>query len=109
MRLAQPESIQVHPVFHVSLLEHAADKPFPGQRVERPLPVVVNGEEEYCVDEVLDSREYGRWRKLQYLLKWSGYDLQTWEAAENMNGLQALDSFHVLYPGKPGPLLRPPE
>ena len=37
---------------------HAADDPFPGQRVEPPPPVVVDVEEEYRVDEVLDSREY---------------------------------------------------
>ena len=61
------------------------------------------------MDEVLDSREYGRWKKLQYLVKWSGYDRPTCEAAENVDGLQALDRFHTLYPGKPGPLLRPPE
>ena len=109
VRLALPDSMKVHPVFHVSLLEHAADDPFPGQRVEPPPPVVVDGEEEYRVDEVLDSREYGRWKKLQYLVKWSGYDRPTWEAAENVDGLQALDRFHALYPGKPGPLLRPPE
>ena len=109
VRLALPESMQVHPVFHVSLHEHAADDPVPGQRVELPPPVVVDGEEEYRVDEVLDSREYGRWKKLQYLVKWSGYDRPTWEAAENVDGLQALDCFHALYPGKPGLLLRPPE
>ena len=108
MRLALPESMQVHPAFHVSLLEHSADDPFPGQRVEPPPPVVVDGEEEYCVDEVRDSWEYGRWKKLQYLVKWSGYDRPTWEAAENVNGPQAIDRFHVLYPGKPGPLQEPP-
>ena len=54
-------------------------------------------------------KQYGWWKKLQYLVKWSGYDRPTWEAAENVDGLQALDRFHALYPGKPGPLLRPPE
>ena len=102
VRLALPDSMQVHPVFHVSLLEHAADDPFPGQRVEPPPPVVVDGEEEYHVDEILDSREFGRWKKLQYLVKWSGYDRPTWEAAENVDRLQALDRFHALYPGKHG-------
>ena len=77
--------------------------------MEPPPPVVVDGEEEYRVDEVLDSREYSRWKKLQYLVKWYRYDCPMWETAENVDGLQALDHFHALYPGKPRPLLRPPE
>ena len=108
VRLALPDTMRIHPVFHVPLLEHAADDPFPGQRAEPPPPVMVDGEEEQYVDGILDSREYGRWRKLQYLIKWSGEDRPTWEAAENVNSLQAIDRFHALYPGKPGPLPEPP-
>ena len=95
-------------MFRVSLLGHATDDPFPSQRADPPPPVEVDGKEEYHVDEILDSREYGRWQKLQYLVKWSGYDRPTWEAAENVDGLQAIDRFHVLYPEKPGPLQEPP-
>ena len=90
------------------LLEHVADDPFPGQRAEPPPPAMVDGEEEQYMDGILDSREYGRWRKLQYLIKWSREDRLTWEAAENVNSLQAIDRFHAPYPGKPGPLLEPP-
>lgn len=57
--------MRIHPVFHVSLLEHAADDPFPGQQpLPPPPPVEVDGEGEYRVDEVLDSRLLGWWRKL---------------------------------------------
>jgi hypothetical protein len=33
----------------------------------------VDGVEEYEVEKVLDSRRYGRGRKLQYLIAWKGY------------------------------------
>ena len=103
-RLALPESMKIHPVFHVSLLEHAADDPLPGQHVPPPPPVEVEGEEEYFVDSILDSRLYGRTQKLQYLVKWTGYDRPGWEDARNINSLAAVDRFHELYPEKPGPL-----
>ena len=60
VRLALPDTMRVHPVFHVSPLEHAADDPFPGKRAEPLPPVMVDGEEEQYVDGILDSREYGR-------------------------------------------------
>jgi hypothetical protein len=52
-RLELPETIKIHLVFYVSLLE-----PFSGclSDFEPPLPVIVNNEEEYVAEEVLDSR-----------------------------------------------------
>ena len=99
-------------MFHVSLLEHAADDPFPGQRQPPPPPVEANGEHKYHVGDVLDSRLFGRWRKLQYLVKWTGYDRPTWEDVAGVDDLQAIVRFHALYPLKPGPLppaAAPPE
>jgi hypothetical protein len=104
VRLQLPESMKIHPVFHVSLLEQAASDPYPGQRIEPPPPVVVDGGDEYLVDSVVDSRLFGRTKKLQYLVKWTGYDQLNWEDADNVDGLQAVDRFHTLYPSKPGPL-----
>ena len=43
-------------------------------------------------------------KHLQYLVKWVGYDQPTWEWAEDVNGLQAIERFHERYPDKPGPL-----
>ena len=47
--------MQMHPVFHVSLLEHAANDPSPGQRQPPSPPIEADGEDEY-VDDILDSR-----------------------------------------------------
>jgi transposase InsO family protein len=103
-RLRLHEDMHVHPVFHVSLLEPAPDDPYPGQRQDPPPPVEIEGEQEWFVDQILDSRLHGRWRKLQYLVKWTGYDRPKWEPAEMVNGLEAIDRFHEAYPDKPGPL-----
>jgi len=53
-------SMQVHPVFHVSLLEPAAQDPLPGQQPPPPPPVEIDGEQEWFVDSILDSRMYRR-------------------------------------------------
>jgi hypothetical protein len=51
------------------------DDPFMGQRVVPPPPVEVNGEEEYQVSSIEDSRVYAS--QLQYLIQWMGYDSLT--------------------------------
>jgi hypothetical protein len=50
-----------------------------GPNFTRPAPELVDGEEEYSVEKILDSRHFGRRRRLQYLVKWEGYP-----DAENM-------------------------
>jgi hypothetical protein len=53
---------------------------------------------------MLDSRLFGQWKKLQYLIEWKGYDDQCWESAEDVNGLAIIERFHMDYPDKPSPL-----
>jgi transposase InsO family protein len=108
-RLELSEGMRIHPVFHVSLLESAANDPYPGQRQPPPLPVEIDGEPEWYADAILDSRIFGRQRELQYLVKWTGYDQPKWEPATLVNGLEVIDRFHERYPDKPGPLPEDPE
>ena len=108
-RLELPEQMRVHNVFHTSLLHKVSSDPLPGQiDAERPPPeVVVRGEdaeEEWEVLEVLDSRLYGRKKRLRYLLDWKGYkeDWRFWEEA--LPGCHDLVmAFHEKHPHKPGP------
>ena len=54
------------------------------------------------MEEILESRI--RYGKLQYLVKWTGYDRPDWQDANIVNGLQAIDIFHRRYPESLGPL-----
>jgi hypothetical protein len=89
-------------VFHVSQLEPTANNAYPGQNTEPLPPVKIDGEDEYFVEAVLDSRIHRR--KLQYLIKWVSYDLPDWEPDKLHSEREAIDTFHEKYPDKLGPL-----
>ncbi|QRW23230.1 Retrotransposable element Tf2 protein [Rhizoctonia solani] len=77
-RLKLPESLKIHDVFYVGLLSKShksPNQPFP----ERPPPETIRGEEEYKVEQIIDSkRQQGKWF---YLIKWKGYGPEdnSWE------------------------------
>jgi len=101
-KLNKPATIQKHQTFPVSLLHAATDDPLPGQVVPPPLPVIVEGEEEWEVEEILDSRRTrGR---LQYLVKWRGFADPTWEPEENLVEVEAVEIYHGRYPERPAPV-----
>jgi hypothetical protein len=83
--LGLPASIRIHRVQPVSLLDPVAENPLEGQVVLPPPSVEVDGEEEYQVSSIEDSRMYRN--QLQYLIRWTGYDSLTWEPAKFVDGL----------------------
>jgi len=97
-----PATIQKHRTISVSLRHAAADNPLPGQVVPPPLPVIVEGEEEWEVEEILDSRR--RRGRLQYLVKWRGFTDPTWEPEKNLTEVEAVDIYHGYYTERPAPL-----
>jgi len=99
-KLELPPSLKIHPVFHVSLLSPASKDPIPGHYQDPPPPVIVDNEEEFVVEAILDSK---RVRKaLKYLVKWTGYDIPTWEPYEHVKHLKTkLQQFHDRHPEKP--------
>jgi hypothetical protein len=101
-KLKLPASMRIHPVFHVSHLEQHKANQFPGRIKPRSPPVVVNAEEEYEVERVLDSRIFRS--KLQYLVKWEGWDTSenTWRPKNDLRNCQRLvEEFHRDNPNKP--------
>jgi hypothetical protein len=72
-RLELPTQWSIHPVFHIDLLTPYKETIMHGPNFTRPAPELIDGEEEYSVEKILDSRHFGRRRRLQYLVKWEGY------------------------------------
>ncbi|KIO15013.1 hypothetical protein M404DRAFT_78252, partial [Pisolithus tinctorius Marx 270] len=105
-----PDSMRaVHPVFHVSQLEPAIPNTIPNQSQPPPPPVDVNGNLEFEVAEILDSKV--DWRRrcwLQYLVRWTGYEgtdeETTWVLATELDNVSELvQEYHDRYPHKPSP------
>jgi hypothetical protein len=89
-KLALPSSMKVHPVFHSSLLEPKAEDTFPTQQQAPPMPIVVEGNQEFVVRAILDSRVIRGVRR--FLVDWEGYspDDRTWEPESNLRHCRRL-------------------
>lgn len=84
---------RLHPTFHVSLLKKAQRRP--GEEDPEPQPIVIDDEEEWEVEAILDEREYRGQTK--YLVKWLGYpDYEnSWEPLSNLEGAkEALQEYN---------------
>ncbi|KAL0188522.1 hypothetical protein M9458_015621 [Cirrhinus mrigala] len=87
-RLELPPEYRISPTFHVSLLKPAG-RPGGAENLEEtapqgPSPLIIDGEEVYRVNTILDSRrQRGR---LQYLVDWEDYgpEERSWVPAEDI-------------------------
>ena len=98
-----PASSRIHPVFHVSLLEPVSISNIPGRIQDPPPPVEFEGELEYTIKQILDSRfSHGR---AEYLVDWEGYSVaeRTWEPLENVENTAPFGWFIDCYPDKANP------
>lgn len=102
-RLKLPPTIRIHDVFHPKLLSLAAADPLPGQKRVPPPAIVVDGIEEWEVEDILDSKK--PWGRLKYRVNWKGYDEDlTWynaDAGEFNNAREVVEDFHKRYPDRP--------
>jgi hypothetical protein len=96
--LRLPVQWKLHPVFHVDLLTPYRETEFHGANYDKPPPDLIDGEEEYEVEQIMASRRFGRGHKLQYLVKWKGYpDAENqWVAKEDIFAEEAIREFHDL-------------
>ena len=63
-----PSMSRLHPVFNIVKLTPAPEDPIQGQHPHPPpLPEIIDGEEEWIMEEILDSKVINQ--KLQYLVK----------------------------------------
>ncbi|MEE6526451.1 hypothetical protein FKM82_027115 [Ascaphus truei] len=99
-RLKLPATMKIPSAFHCSLL-----KPFvPNPQIQHitPSPRLVNGQEEFEVQSILDSRiSRGG---LQYLVHWRGFgpEERAWIPQVQVHAPRLVRAFHSKFPLKPG-------
>ena len=90
----------LYPVFNVIKLTPATDNPFPGRRIPPPPPPeIIHGEEEWVVEEILDSKVINR--RLRYLVKWKDFSIEhkSWEPWDNVHAPDLIANFYCKHPG----------
>ena len=110
--LRLPGTIRIHPVFHVSQLEPEHPNTFTNRDQPPPPPLIVDGQPEYLIERLIDSK-YNRTRRkcqLSYHVKWIGYPISNnpsdWilaDAFDDEAGKLLADTYHTQHPDKPGP------
>ena len=95
--------MKIHNNFHVFLLRKNPDDSLFDQQEEPPLSIIVNDEDEWEVDDILNSRRFERNKKLQYRAKWMNhFSNRKWYDADNFNNAKNIViEFHARYPDKP--------
>jgi len=97
VELELPTTIKIHPVVNISRICRYMGQ-VEGQRKEQPAPVIIEGEEEWEVERILNKRQVRG--KDKYLVHWKEFmaESDTWEGRENLkNAKEAIKEFKKQY------------
>ncbi len=101
-KLKLSETMHVHDVFYSDLLRLVVDDFLPDQKNELLESIMINDEDEWKIDDILNSHWYQR--QLQYKVKWNNYDNDlNWynvDDDEFMNTQKIVNDFHIQYSNK---------
>ena len=71
-QLELPATWKIFNTFHATLLSLYKEMEEHGVNFTEPPPDLIEDHEEYEVEQILDTRLFGWWKKHQYLIKWKG-------------------------------------
>jgi len=89
IELKLPKSIKIHPVVNVSIVWLYKPQ-VEGQKKIPPKLVIIEGEEEFEVEKILNKRTIRG--KKKFLVRWKGYmaEEDTWESRKNLENAKEL-------------------
>jgi len=73
-KIKLPPSMKIHDVFHIDLLIPFTETQAYGETHPHPPPELIDGEEEYEVEEILNDCINKRKKTKQYFVRWKGYE-----------------------------------
>ena len=90
-----PPSWKIFSTFHASLLSPYHETIEHGPNFTEPPPDLIEGHEEYEVEQILGECTFGRWKKKQFLVQWKGYSTahNSWEPEENVNAPELVKAY----------------
>jgi len=97
VKLELPSIVKIYPVVNISRVRRYVGQ-VEGQRKEQPAPVIIKGEEEWEMEQILNKRKVRG--KDKYLVRWKGFTAEsdTWEGRENLeNAKEAIEEFEKEY------------
>ena len=97
VELELPSIIKIHPVVNVSRI-HKYVGQVERQKREQPAPVIIEGEEEWKVEKILNKQQIRG--KDKYLVRWKGFmaELDTWKGEENLkNAKEVIEEYEREY------------
>jgi hypothetical protein len=67
-----------------------------GANFLEPPPEMIEGEEEYEVERIVNSQRYGKGKKLQLLVHWKGYSVahDSWEDATDVHAPKLVKEYY---------------
>jgi hypothetical protein len=96
-RLDLPPAWKIHNAFHAAVLHPYKETELHGPNFTEALPDLVEGHEEWEVDNMLALRHTGQKKTLQYLVRWKGFSEahDSWEPKRNLgNATLKVKEFH---------------
>jgi len=89
IELELPKSIKIHPIVNISRVRLYKPQ-MEGQKKIPPKPVIIEEEEEFKVEKILNKRTVRENEK--FLVRWKGYTVEEdiWESRKNLKNIKEL-------------------
>jgi Chromo (CHRromatin Organisation MOdifier) domain len=96
-QLTLPPQWRIHNMFHASLLTPYKEMEEHGGNFAQPPSELIDRQEEYEVEQIMNSRQIGHARKLQYLLCWKGYSHthDSWQDATEVHAPELVQEYQA--------------
>jgi hypothetical protein len=97
-KIKLPPSMKIHDVFHIDLLIPFTEMQAYGETYPHPPPELIDGEEEYEVEEILNDRINKQKKTKQYFIRWKGYEASedSWvDEKDILNAPELIEEYHL--------------